>query len=197
MAVVSMRLSKLKELAVAVIQKSLRSNNSRLSFPVSKMDNNKSTNGATMDNQLYNRAATAQLYSHDITKPALTSCIARVLNAYPPSSKKGLKAFRIADLGSAGGVNAILLLEYVKSVLHKHGEYRPVEYYFEDLPTSDFNELIKTVHDAKLSEQFYPMYIGRSFYEKLFPPGSIHLFLSYITLHWMNNCPGKVLVKYS
>ena len=159
------------------------------------MDENKSANGATMDNQLYNRAATAQLYSHDITKPALTSCIARLLKAYPPSSKEGLKSFRIADLGSAGGVNALLLLQYVKSVLHQHGEYRPVEYYFEDLPTSDFNELIKTVHNTRLPEQFYPMYIGRSFYETLFPPGSIHLFLSYITLHWMNDCPGKLFLK--
>ena len=98
---------------------------------------------------------------------------------------------RISDLGSAGGVNAIQLLRYIEGILHECNELRPIEYYFEDLPTSDFNELMKTIHNSKLSDQFFPRCIGKSFYEKLFPPNSIHLSLSYITLHWMQKCPGK------
>ena len=98
---------------------------------------------------------------------------------------------RISDLGCAGGVNAIQLLRYIEKILHECNELRPIEYYFEDLPTSDFNELMKTIHNSKLSDQFFPRCIGKSFYEKLFPPNSIHLSLSYITLHWMQKCPGK------
>jgi hypothetical protein len=147
--------------------------------------------GATMDNKLYNDAATPQLSAHDITKEALKTSIGRILDSFPPSKDSHSKIIRIADLGSAGGVNAIILLRYIESILWEKEEKRPVEYYSEDLPTSDLNELVRTINESKLSDQFYTRCIGKSFYEKLFPPDSVHLFLSYITLHWMNNCPGK------
>ena len=99
------------------------------------------TKGATMDNKLYNSAATAQLSSHEITKEALKRCIARVITYHPPTNDYCSRSLRIADLGSAGGINAIRLLRYVEEILHEKEEHRPVEYYFEDLPSSDFNEL--------------------------------------------------------
>ena len=149
--------------------------------------------GATMDNQLYNEAATGQLSSHDITKDALKDSLTRVLKTN--SDDKCKRPMRIADLGSAGGVNAIQLLRYIESILHeKDKKLLPIEYYFEELPTSDFNELIKTIHASNLADQFYPRVIGKSFYEKLFPPSSVDFFLSYITLHWLNNCPGKKVI---
>ena len=73
------------------------------------------------------------------------------------------------------------LLKFVESILQENGEqHRHIEYYFEDLPTSDFNELVGTIHKSNLSEQFYPMIIGKSFYEKLFPPASVDLCLSLL-----------------
>ena len=155
------------------------------------MSTNVNIRGATMDNKLYNLAATGQLFAHDITKQALKDSITRVLKSYPHLKEHGSSTIRFADLGSAGGVNAIRLLHHVGGILNEKNETRPIEYYFEDLPTSDFNELIKTIYDSILPEQFFPMCIGRSFYEKLFPPSTVHLFLSYITLHWLNSCPGK------
>ena len=149
---------------------------------------------ATMDNKLYNLTATVQLCAHLITMDALKDCIARILESHPPLMDGDTTPLRISDLGSSGGVNAIRLLRYIEKLLHGNNEFRPVEYVFEDLPESDFNELIKTIHSSNLSEQFYPMCIGKSFYEKLFPPNSIHLSLSYITLHWLRNCPGKITI---
>ena len=143
-----------------------------------------------MNNKLYNDSATVQLSSHDIMKEALNASVTRILSY--KSSDKPQNPLRIADLGSAGGVNAIQLLRYVEGILHEKGEHlRPIEYYFEELPTSDFNELIKTIHASNLSDQFYPMVIGKSFYKKLFPPSSVDLFLSYITLHWLSKIPGN------
>ena len=156
-----------------------------------KMDSKK----ATMDNKRYNSAATAQLCAHVITMPALKDCISRILQSHP-STNKFSQILRISDLGSAGGVNAIRLLHYIEKLLHENNEYRPVEYIFEDLPTSDFNELIRTIHNSNLSNQFHPMCVGKSFYEKLFPPNSIHLSLSYITLHWLRQCPGIKNSRY-
>ena len=144
--------------------------------------------GATMNNKLYNEVATGQLSSHDITKKALKESLARVLKS--TSGSKLQKPLRIADLGCAGGVNAIHLLRYVESILHENDQHLlPIEYFFEELPTSDFNELIRTIHSSNLSDQFYPMVIGKSFYEKLFPTSTVDVFLSYITLHWINDIP--------
>ena len=157
------------------------------------MYSNTSNTGATMNNKLYNEAATGQLSSHEITKKALKDSLTRVLQYN--LNGKSQKPLRITDLGSAGGVNAIQLLKFVENILHENGErHRPIEYYFEDLPTSDFNELVGTIHNSNLSDQFYPMIIGKSFYEKLFPPSSVDLCLSYITLHWLNTIPGKLLM---
>ena len=156
------------------------------------MSCNSSTIGsATMDNKLYNSSATVQLAAHVVAKSDLRDCIVRILRSHPLS-----RQLRITDLGSAGGVNSIRLLRYIESILHENGEYRPVEYIFEDLPTSDFNELVKTIHESQLSNQFYPMCIGKSFYKKLFPPNSVHLSLSYITLHWLSYSPGKTSYCY-
>ena len=150
---------------------------------------------ATMDNKLYNLTATVQLCAHLITMDALKDCIARILESHPPSRDTHSRSLRISDLGSSGGVNAIRLLKYIEKLLHGNNEFRPIEYFFEDLPESDFNELIKTINCSSLSDQFYPMCIGKSFYEKLFPPNSIHLSLSYITLHWLRNFPGKIALS--
>ena len=39
------------------------------------------------------------------------------------------------------------LLNFIEDVFREHHENRPVEYFFEDLPTSDYNELVKTIHE--------------------------------------------------
>ena len=151
---------------------------------------------ATMDNKRYNSAATVQLCAHVLTMPALKDCIGRILQSHPAYGKSISPILRISDLGSAGGVNAIRLLQYIEKLFLDHNETRPVEYFFEDLPTSDFNELVGTIHKSNLSDQFHPMCVGKSFYEKLFPSNSIHLSLSYITLHWLRQCPGIIRMQY-
>ena len=136
---------------------------------------------ATMDNKLYNATAGAQLTAHDITREALEKCVKEIL--------KSPGTLRMCDLGSAGGSNALKLLGWVLPLV---GD-RNVEYFFEDLPNADFSELASTIHKAHLPPNISTSMIGKSFYERLFPPNSIHLSLSYITLHWLSTVPGKLL----
>ena len=51
-----------------------------------------STKSATMNNQLYNSTAMAQLGSHEITKDALKDCLIQVLNSYPCKDAKILRS---------------------------------------------------------------------------------------------------------
>ena len=117
----------------------------------------------------------------------------RIIIIYSQEFRKNflLIFYTVSDLGSAGGVNAIQLLKYIENILQEYKEIRPIEYFFEDLPTSDFSTLVKTIHESNISDQFYPRCIGKSFYENLFPSNSIHLCLSYITLHWLRSAPSK------
>ena len=56
------------------------------------LENVISTKSATMNNQLYNSTATAQLGSHEITKDALKDCLIQVLNSHPCMDAKILKS---------------------------------------------------------------------------------------------------------
>ena len=67
----------------------------------------------------------------------------------------------------------------------------PVQVSFSDLPTSDFNELITTIaSDEDLQSKIcgYNV-VGGSFYAPVYPPSSVHLALSFVTLHWMREAP--------
>jgi hypothetical protein len=123
------------------------------------MSDNISTKGSTMKAEFYNKAATPQMAAHDFAQPALNDCITRILDSHPNISNECTRALRISDLGSAGGTAAINLLRCIEALLQQHNETRPIEYFFNDLPTSDFNVLVKTIHDSKLSHQFFPMCI--------------------------------------
>ena len=56
------------------------------------LENVISTKSATMNNQLYNSTAMAQLGSHEITKNALKDCLIQVLNSHPCKDAKILRS---------------------------------------------------------------------------------------------------------
>ena len=56
------------------------------------LENGDGTKSATMNNQLYNSTAMAQLGSHEITKEALKDCLIQVLNYYPCIDAKILRS---------------------------------------------------------------------------------------------------------
>ena len=56
------------------------------------LENVISTKSATMNNQLYNSTAMAQLGSHEITKDALKDCLIQVLNSHPCKDAKILRS---------------------------------------------------------------------------------------------------------
>jgi len=62
-----------------------------------------------------------------------------------------------------------------------------ISYAFEDLPLNDWTVLAQTVSAAKLP--CFTSFVPRSFYEPLFPPASLSLSLSFITLHWLSEAP--------
>ena len=95
----------------------------------------------TMDNTLYNTAASSQVVAHDMTRASLEICVKEIMHKFPGT-------LRMCDLGSAGGVNALRLLKWILPFAVD----RKVEYVFEDLPSADMNVLANTIHEAGLPQ---------------------------------------------
>eukprot|EP01063_Lacrimia_lanifica_P030291 TRINITY_DN479_c0_g2_i2.p1 TRINITY_DN479_c0_g2~~TRINITY_DN479_c0_g2_i2.p1 ORF type:complete len:365 (+),score=103.78 TRINITY_DN479_c0_g2_i2:52-1146(+) len=155
--------------------------------------------GRTMTNH-YNEYSNNQLAAHKLTYPALHAATARVLTLVPQAAPATLC---ISDMGCAGGGNAMALLREVQHAVDeakaRHGggwDQLATCVYLEDLPGNDWNVVGKVLAAPEAKEFFkanriHPRMLAQGFYEPLFPPASMHLALSYITLHWLSSTPQK------
>ena len=160
----------------------------------------------------YNRFGGAQSGAHDISYPALHAALTRLITCFPSEH-----ALVVADLGCSQGANSIPTMRLVVGRLRAGLPATPVMVYHNDLPTNDFNSLMTVLSgpggsglayappgDTVLSgpggsglayappgdTQYVHAYaLGRSFYLPLFPPDTVHLCLSFITLHWLSCAP--------
>lgn len=138
----------------------------------------------SMKGKEYNEFSVHQVAAHAFTHAPLKEILIDL-------AKKPSPFLTVCDLGCAGGANSMLLLDFLLSYLRNTLEdtTREVTIVFEDLPSSDWNELAKTVetHKKSIFKKFdaIPVFLPISFYEKLFPKNSVDLCLSYITLHWL------------
>jgi hypothetical protein len=104
----------------------------------------------------------------------------------------------VADYGSSQGRNSLGPLGAAIGVLRERaGADRPISVVHTDLPGNDFSALFQTVAadpDSYLrgDANIFPYAVGRSFYESLFPPGSVTLGWSSWAVQWMSRVPDAV-----
>jgi hypothetical protein len=104
----------------------------------------------------------------------------------------------VADYGSSQGRNSLGPLSAAIGVLRERaGAARPISVVHTDLPGNDFSALFETVAadpDSYLGgdANIFPYAIGRSFYESLFPRGSVTLGWSSWAAQWMSRVPAAV-----
>jgi hypothetical protein len=103
----------------------------------------------------------------------------------------------IADYGSSQGKNSQApMRSAIKSLRPRLGPTRPIFVYHVDQPSNDFNTLFQvltgpesyTREDAHL----FPCAIGRSFYEHVLPPGSVHIAWSSYAAVWLSEIPSPI-----
>ena len=104
----------------------------------------------------------------------------------------------IADYGSSQGKNSLLPMQVaIKGLRGRLGPDRPISVVHVDQPSNDFNTLF-AVLDADperyvLSEpNVFPSAIGRSFYENVLPPSSVHLGWSSYAAVWLSHIPTLI-----
>lgn len=101
----------------------------------------------------------------------------------------------VADFGSSQGHNSMRPMALALDRLtERAGQGRDMMVVHTDLPHCDFTSLFVTLTSApdsylKGRDHVFASAIGRSFYERLFPTGSLTLGWSSFALHWLSTLP--------
>lgn len=108
----------------------------------------------------------------------------------------------IADLGCSSGPNAVALVSIALEATRSHFlqlQQPPPEVcvVLNDLPYNDFNAVVKSlVAVRQIGEPVVVTgVVPGSFYERLFPSGSVHLFCSSNGLHWLSKAPEDLRIN--
>lgn len=105
---------------------------------------------------------------------------------------------QIADYGSSQGRNSLHPIRSAIAVLRsRFGAERPIRVTHTDLPANDFTTLFNTVFDAPdsyLRDQpnVFADAVGRSFYDRLLPPGQVSLGWSSYAVNWLSRVPALI-----
>jgi hypothetical protein len=131
---------------------------------------------------------------HSAESPALPM-LARALEAVVLPADGA--PFRVADLGAAAGTNSLEPMRaVVEGVRARTATATPVTVVHTDIPANDFDALLANVLSTPGSYAQMPGVFAfaeaRSFYERLFPAGELHLAWSAIAVHWLSRVPEPV-----
>eukprot|EP00741_Cyanophora_paradoxa_P019554 tig00021127_g18876.t1 len=97
----------------------------------------------------------------------------------------------VADFGCATGANTATAAEILVSRLRERTQL-PILYAHVDLPTNLWSELHAHLARDPYHSRYkdvYPVSVGRSFYEQVLPPGSLHLGICSASIHWLSRRP--------
>jgi hypothetical protein len=105
----------------------------------------------------------------------------------------------IADYGSSQGKNSLAPIRLaIEKLRLRVGPHRPIFVFHVDQPSNDFNTLFEVLHADPgrytLDEpNVFPCAIGKSFYQQVLPPDSVHLgWCSYAAV-WLSCIPAHVI----
>ncbi|GLJ28231.1 hypothetical protein SUGI_0554520 [Cryptomeria japonica] len=118
--------------------------------------------------------------------------------------------FKIADFGCATGWNTLLVADTIVRAVQRtfgEGEEPEFEVYFVDLPSNDFNSLLRmmpptpqTCADAEndgddnpvATRSYFAAAVCGSYFRRLFPRKSLHFCHSSLSLQWLSKVPESV-----
>ncbi|CAM6098413.1 unnamed protein product [Calypogeia fissa] len=129
-------------------------------------------------------------YASEVRQAALSEALERV--TLPSEGRPVI----VADLGSSSGPNAVnnvvLIVEKLRHRLPQNAEFQA---FFNDLPSTDFNTLFQHICKDPRAKNVFATGLPGSFYGRLFPQSSVHVFHTASCLHWLSEIPHGVLSK--
>ena len=157
------------------------------------MSNERGPSHAVMEGKgAYNKHAKLPSEGAALALPLLERAIREV------ELDSGDKPIVIADYGSSQGKNSQAPMQVAISGLRKRiSPNRAISVFHIDQPSNDFNSLFDVL-DADPNRygvddlEVYSAAIGKSFYEKVLPGGSVHLGWSSYAAVWLSRVPALI-----
>jgi hypothetical protein len=157
------------------------------------MSNERAPSHSVMEgNGAYNRHAKLPADGAALAQPLLEKAIRNV------ELDSGHEPIVIADYGSSQGKNSLAPMQIAIRGLRKRvGPNHAISVFHIDQPSNDFNSLFEVLdadpnrYDAD-EPDVYPAAIGKSFYERVLPPGSVHLGWSSYAAVWLSRVPAPI-----
>ncbi|KAF7025860.1 hypothetical protein CFC21_038013 [Triticum aestivum] len=147
----------------------------------------------------YARNSSIQNAAQNRMKPLIEAAIVDVCSN---TSTLSCGKVVIMDLGCSSGPNAVALVSIALEATHSHFlqlQQPPPEVcvLLNDLPYNDFNVVVKSlVPLRKMNESVVVTgVVPGSFYERLFPGGSLHLICSSNILNWLSKAPRDLMMN--
>ena len=108
--------------------------------------------------------------------------------------------FRIADYGAADGGTSIDLHRATISALRARSPHRAVCITYTDLPRNDYSALFTTAHGGRPGvtsyldehDDIFVYATATSFFEPIFPTGTVDFGFSATAMHWLSALPCPV-----
>lgn len=138
------------------------------------------------------------------TRPVLQDAVVELYKSLPAGS-----TMVVADLGCSSGPNTLLFVSEVIGTIsdyNRETELHPAaveaQFFLNDLPGNDFNLVFRSLDRlenlttgkkaAERGPQYYVAGMPGSFYTRLFPCRSVHLFHSSYSLMWRSKVPDEL-----
>jgi hypothetical protein len=141
---------------------------------------------------VYNRSSTVQAAGQSPALPLLERAAEAV------SIDASSEAIVVADYGASEGHNSLApMAAAIRALRTRVGAERPISVVHDDLPTSDFNTLFRTLAEDPASylrgdPATFASAVGRSFYEQVLPADSVTLGWSAWAVQWLSRIPCPI-----
>lgn len=178
-------LSGFRQIGRAVFRTSDRSDN----FEGYMADMSRPGSGGMEGGGAYNRHATLQAAGNTLALLHAQEAARRV------DIDSGDEPIIIADYGSSQGKNSLAPMRTVIETLRSRtGTDRAFVVNHVDLPVNDFNALFRTLDSdpgsyTRGAPNVYACGVGRSFFQSVLPPGSVHFGWSAYAAQWLSCIP--------
>ena len=140
----------------------------------------------------YNRGGLVQAAHAGSVLPLLEAAVRRV-----PVDPTGAPLV-LADYGCSQGANSLAPLHAAIAALRERvGSERPISVVHNDQPGNDFSSLFRLLEDDPGSylrddANVFPSAVGRSYFRRVLPPGSVSFGWSSMAVHWLSRAPATV-----
>lgn len=124
-------------------------------------------------------------------------CLDTLLQCIDVAVTERARLYSIIDYGCSLGANSVLAMNRLIEHIHNRKSVTTFSAYHNDLPSNDFNALLKNLYDSRANYQrisgcqVFTQLVPSSFFQQVVPDGQIDLGFSVAAVHWLTEIPDS------